>query len=116
MESGPVGFQRQKVVAATPDDLFRYLDLGSHGVNGDERSRQIEPFEQQRNGDDFVGFLVNGLLDEDEALTGRPCRVQRRRFATLAARVGSLRCLGVDGDDVRRALAQRFDPAREGRS
>ena len=34
VENRPIGLQRQQVVAAPPDDLFRDIGLGSHGVDG----------------------------------------------------------------------------------
>ena len=89
MENRPIGFQRQQVIAATPDDLFRDIGLGPHGVDRDEGPRQFQPLEQQRNGDDFVGLVVDGLLPEDKALTGRPGGDQMQRPATFIARMSS---------------------------
>jgi hypothetical protein len=75
--------------------------------------RQLESFQQPRNGDDLIGLFVDGLLSEDEALAGRASGDHVQRFAALGARVGSPRGLAVDGDDVGRALAQRLHPAGE---
>jgi hypothetical protein len=65
-----IGLQRQQVIAATPDDLFRDVGLGSDGIDGDERPRQFQPLEQKRKA-------------EDEALTGRPGGDQMQRLPTL---------------------------------
>jgi hypothetical protein len=72
--------------------------------------RPAQLLEQERNGDDLVGLVVDGLLTEDEALTGRPGGDQMQRLPTFTARMGSPRGLTVDGDDVGRAVAQRLDP------
>jgi hypothetical protein len=74
---------------------------------------QFQPIKQERNGRDFVGHVVDGLLTEDNALTGCPGGDQMQRLATVAARMGSPRGLTVDGDDVRRVIAQRLDPVVE---
>ena len=110
VENRPIGLQRQQVIATTPDDLFRDVGLCPHGVDGNERPGQFQPFEQQRNGDDLVGLLVNGLLTEDKALTSRPGGHQMQWLATFTTRMASPRCLAVDGNDVGRTLAQRLDP------
>jgi hypothetical protein len=52
VENRPVGLERQQVVATSPDDLFRDIGLGPHGVDGDQRSR-FEPLEQERNSHDL---------------------------------------------------------------
>jgi len=54
MKDRPIGLQRQQVIAATLDDGLGDIGLGPHGVDGDERAGQFEPFEQPRNGDDLV--------------------------------------------------------------
>jgi hypothetical protein len=81
VENRPIGLQRQKIIAAPPDDLVRDIGLGPHGVDGDERPGQFQPLKQERNGDDLVGLLVDGLLTEDDALTGRPGGDQMQRLS-----------------------------------
>jgi hypothetical protein len=45
VENRPICLQRQQVIAATPDDLFRDIGLGPDSVDGDERPRQFQPLE-----------------------------------------------------------------------
>ncbi len=105
-----VGLKREQIVAAAGDDPFGDIGLGPDGVDGDERGGQLQSFDQQRNGDDFVGFLIDRLLRQNQAPTSGPGADHAQRLAALGARVGSSRGLAVDGDDVGRALAQRLDP------
>ena len=46
VEQRPIGLERQEIVAATLDDLFGDIGLGPHGIDGDQRPRQLQPLEQ----------------------------------------------------------------------
>src|SRR4029077_20229685 len=74
---------------------------------------QLEPLEQEWNGRDLVGFTIDRLLAEHQALPGRPSGDQMQRLAPLAAGMGSPRRLSVDGNDVGVVLAQGLDPGAE---
>ena len=89
VEKRAIGLQRRQFVAAARNDLFRDVDLGSHGVDGDERAFEFEPFEQQRNGDDLVRLCVDGLLTEHEPLPGGPGGDEVQRLTALAACVAA---------------------------
>ena len=54
VEKRPIGLRRQEIVATTLDNLFGNIGLGPHGIDGDERPGQLQPFEQMRNGDDLI--------------------------------------------------------------
>ena len=113
MLGGPVGLQRHEIVAAVRADLLRDFDLSSHGVDGDEGAGELEPFEQQRNGDDFVGLLVHSLLTHDEELARRAGGNHVQWPAAPGVGMASPRGLAADGDNVRIGLAQRLDPVGE---
>ena len=49
-----VVLQRQKIIGPAREDGFGDLRLRPHGVNGDERAGQVEPFEKQRYSADFI--------------------------------------------------------------
>ena len=80
---GAVGLERQQIVAAAAHDGLGDGGLGSHGVDGDERALELQPFEQQRNGGDLVGFGVGRLLAEHQALARCPGRDHVQRFAAF---------------------------------
>jgi len=89
VEKRPIGLRRQEIVATTLDNLFGNIGLGPHGIDGDERPGQLQPFEQMRNGDDLIGLVGDRLLAKHKALTRRPGRDQMRRLSPLAAGVRS---------------------------
>ena len=110
MKNRPIGLQGQQVIAATRNDLFRNVGLGPHGIDGDQRAGQFQPFQQKRNSDDLIGLFIDRLLTKDKALTGCPGGDQMQRLAAPAPPMGPPRCLAINGNDVGRMLVQGFDP------
>jgi hypothetical protein len=51
IERRSVFFERQQIVAATAHDGIGDLDLGSHGVDRDQRPGQLQPLQEERDGD-----------------------------------------------------------------
>ena len=112
MENRPVVLEREQIVAAARHDGLGDLGLGSHGVDGDQRSLQFQALQKRGDGEDFVGLFLDRLLAQHQALTRGPGDDHVQRRAALGAGMGAPRGLAVDGDDVGFALAQTLDPAR----
>ena len=83
VEKRQIGLERQQIVADARDDLFRDVDLDSHGVDADERALEFELFEQERNGDNRLRLFVHGLLSEHETLAGGTGGDEMQRLAAL---------------------------------
>jgi hypothetical protein len=113
LERRPIALERQQIVAAAAHDGLGDGVLGSHGVDGDQRPGEVEPFKQQRDGGDLVGFDVRGLLAEHEALARRPGGDEVQRLAALAAVMRAPHGLAIDGDDLGIAVTQGRDPGGE---
>ena len=99
-----VGLDREQPVGALGSDGAGDFGIGGDGVDGDERALQAlvgtEPFEQRRDGGEFVRLVGHGLLGEYEPRGGGEGgdQVQRRRPG--AAVVAAARGLAVDGDET----------------
>lgn len=59
-----VAFERQDKVRFANDDLFGDLFLRAHGVDGNDRARDVNQAQQFRNCRDFVGFFGTGDLPQ----------------------------------------------------
>ncbi len=82
VQLGMVGLERQNVLPTAGDDLGRDLFLTAHRVDGDRGATQIEQFQQQRNGRDFVGFAIYGDLPQRQPGVAGPGRNQMQRILT----------------------------------
>ena len=109
----PVLLQRQQVVPAAIADRLGDPGLSAHRINGDQGSLQVQTFEQQRNGGDFVGLLFRRLLAKDDPLTGGPGGDHVQRLAPLPSVVAAPRGLAIDRDDLRGTVAEVFNPGEE---
>jgi hypothetical protein len=58
-----LSFQSEKIVGSLGADPLGDLTSAAHGVDGNERARELETFEQTRNGDDLVALLVDRLSE-----------------------------------------------------
>jgi hypothetical protein len=96
VQAALVAFDAQDVVAALFNDFAGDGALGSHGVDGDHGTLEVEHFEQFGNGGDLVGFLADERLCQGDSRLAGPCahRVQMGGFAAAAASQG----LAVDGN------------------
>ena len=69
-EGGLIALQSQDIVRLGVVDLLGDVDLASHGVDGDERPRELagvlEGVQQFGDGGDLVGFLRHAELSQDE--------------------------------------------------
>jgi len=83
----PIGLEDQKVVAAALDDGIGDPDLSSDSVDGDDCTGQFEPFEQQQDGFDLVGFVGDRLLAAYQALAAGSGGDHVQRLAAFAAGV-----------------------------
>jgi hypothetical protein len=108
-ERRPVVLEREEVVGALAADRPGDVGLAAHGVDGDERTLELEPRQEQRDRIDLVRLLGHGLLAEHQP--ARPGRDQVQRIAAL--RLAPPRGLAVDRNDVGRLLAQALHPGRE---
>ena len=113
VQAGLVVLDGEQVVAAAVEDSLSDLGLRPHGVDGDERPRQCQAFEQQWDGGDLVGLGLARLLAERETPAAGPGRNHVGRPAVLGTVVRSARGLAVDGDDLRTGGAGLCRPSTQ---
>lgn len=88
--------------------------LRTHRIVGDDRISQIEASEHQRDGGDFVGFLLRRLPCQNQRLPGGPGGDQVQGFATLLRIVAPPGRFAVDCNQLRpRRIAKLFNPGKE---
>lgn len=71
-----VGLEGEQMVAALGQNGLGDGGLRAHGVNGDEGTGKLQPFQQPRNGDDVGGRLTQAFHPGGKALLEQ-VRVQR---------------------------------------
>jgi len=106
-EGRPVVFEREQIIGALGADRLGDFALAAHGVDGDEGALDLQPLDEQGDGDNLVAFPVDGLLAEHQALPGGPGGDEVQQCA--AGRVGATRSLAVNGNDVGRLFSQTRD-------
>lgn len=82
---GPVALEGQKIVAASGDDRVGNHALGTHGVERDQCTGQLQSLEEMRDSCDLIRFGLGRLLTQDKALAGRPCGNHVQRLAALTS-------------------------------
>lgn len=107
---GPVAFEGEEVITAAGHDRLGDGGLRAHGVDGDQRALEFEPFQETGDGGDLVALVVDRLLAEHEALAGGPGRDGVQGGPPLRPGVAAPRGLAVDGDEIGLGLAQALDP------
>jgi hypothetical protein len=99
-----VGLHGEEVVGVLGGDRRGDLGVGGDGVDGEERPLKpafgAEPFEERRDGGEFIGLVGHGLLGEHEAGGGGEGGDEVERRGAGAAVVAAARGLAVDGDEA----------------
>lgn len=98
LEARLIVLDRQEIVAAGIDDRRGDGGIAGDGVDGDERAREREPFQQRRDRLGLARLVGHRLLAENQALAAGPGRDQVQRLAVAAAIMAATRGLAVDGD------------------
>jgi hypothetical protein len=81
-------------------DGLRDLFLAAHRVDGDRVAFEVEQFQELRNGGNFVGFLVNRELPEEEPRLGGPGTDQVQGVGAGRTVVRAAQRFAIDGHVV----------------
>ena len=59
-----IGLERQQIVSLLIEDLLRNFGLAAHGVERDEAVFQVQAFQQEWDGGDLVGLVLDAPLSQ----------------------------------------------------
>ena len=92
--------ERKQVIGAGVDDLLGDRRIAGDGVDGNQGAVEVELFQQLRDNDDLIGFLVDGLLAENQLGVGGEGREEMQRPLVGVAIMAAPRGFAVNGHEI----------------